>query len=111
MNSIVTKRLRDALEAAKYVQQWTQGQSFDTYVTDPIMRYPVERQLEIIGVALGYAQKGGLNIRDEALDIERWKHFLPAYDQIDNWAIWNTATQEVPELIGTLERILAAKNT
>lgn len=48
MNPIVTKRLHDALKAAKDVHQWTHGQSFDAHMTDPMMRYPVERQLEII---------------------------------------------------------------
>lgn len=73
MNRRAVNRLHDALKFTEDVREWTQHESLETYVSEPMVRYPVERQLKITGVAFSYAQKADRNVVDEEPDVERWK--------------------------------------
>ncbi len=46
------RRLRDALDAAKLIQEMVRSQTFDGYLSDEWFRAALERKLEIIGEAL-----------------------------------------------------------
>ena len=45
--------LWDMLNAAMLVQTFVTGRTFDDYLTDPMLRAAVEREVEIIGEAAG----------------------------------------------------------
>jgi uncharacterized protein with HEPN domain len=47
------KYLWDALTAADLIADFVAGKDFDAYRADPLLRSGVERQMEIIGEALG----------------------------------------------------------
>jgi uncharacterized protein with HEPN domain len=66
------KRLRDVLEAASLIHAMIQEQALEGYLADEWFRAGVERKLELIGEALGYAQKDHRNVV-EAPDVEWWK--------------------------------------
>jgi uncharacterized protein with HEPN domain len=55
MTDAVKKRLHDALRACDAILKFVDGVRFGTYESDLLLRSAVERQLEIIGEALGRA--------------------------------------------------------
>lgn len=69
MPPIAIERLRDALGAALIIREAVRDHSFEQYVADEWFRSANERQLEIIGVAVGYAHENYRNVV-EAPDVE-----------------------------------------
>ena len=111
MNPIVTKRLRDALEASNSILAWTQGVTFERYLADGLLRSAIERQIGIVGEALNVARRADLGIADHVPDLHGWismRNFvIHIYDRVDHRIVWDSIADNVPELIATLERLLA----
>jgi len=57
MNPRSIKRLEDARDACALIQAFTSDVSRDSFLASDLLRSAVERQLEIIGEALGIAAK------------------------------------------------------
>jgi uncharacterized protein with HEPN domain len=57
MNPRTLKRLEDAREAILRIQEFLKGVAFDTFLNSSLLQSAVERQLEIIGEALGTGAK------------------------------------------------------
>ncbi len=78
---------------------------------DVWFRSATERQLEIIGEALNQARRSAPELADQLPGIGAWvglrNVLIHVYSRINHRLVWQTATREVPELIETLERILA----
>ena len=51
------KYLWDALQAAERAGRFVQGKTFADYLQDELLRSAVERQVEIVGEALGQLRK------------------------------------------------------
>ena len=49
MNEETKKRLVDALEACRAIEQFTAGSNFAAYAAEPMRRAAVERKFEILG--------------------------------------------------------------
>lgn len=104
--------LWDMLDTARRVQELATGISYDTLMADIRTRYALERALEIIGEA---ARRVSPALRTKHPEIP-WKGILGfrnvlahEYGEIDYRRLYTIATEKVPTLILTLERILGER--
>jgi uncharacterized protein with HEPN domain len=103
--------LWDMLTAARAVESFVKGRSFEDYTNDLMLRSAVERQVEIIGEAAGRVstefQDGHPEIPWRPIQAQR--HVLAhQYGEIKHDRIWRVATVHIPELIGLLEPLVPA---
>ena len=97
--------LWDMLEAARKIEQFVAGRTFQGYATDELVQAAVERKLEIIGEA---ARKVSPEFQRRHPDIP-WRgiisqrHFLAhEYGEVRQEKLWRVATVRIPELIAML---------
>lgn len=111
MNPIVAKRLRDALDASERIRDWAQRATYKSYLADDLLRSAIERQLGIVGEALNVARREDLAIADRVPDLHGWvsmRNFvIHIYDGVDHRVVWDTIAGDIPQLISTLEKLLA----
>lgn len=111
MKPATTKRLRDALQAARLIERNTLRITRSVYESDPWTRAAVERQLEIIGEAFNNVRR--LEPEPDAAfpALHEWismRNFIAhRYDAVDNEIVWDTIRVEIPILITRLEKLLA----
>ncbi len=63
--------LYDIIETARLIQQSTNDKNFDDYEADIGLQHQIERELTIIGEALGLFTWGG-ELRTNAPQVSRW---------------------------------------
>jgi uncharacterized protein with HEPN domain len=98
--------LLDMLAAARAVQTFIAGRTFEQYEQDLFFRSAVERQIEIIGEAA----RGISHSFQTAHPQIPWRPIMAQrhrlaheYGEIDDRLIWTVATVHVPALILQLE--------
>lgn len=103
------RRLNDMLEHAREAHERIEGLTFDAYVESRELQLISERLLEIIGEAATYVSD---DVRD-AIDLD-WRGIRALrnvishqYAVVDHEAIYGILVNRVPELIETLEDLLA----
>lgn len=104
--------LWDMLDTARRVQELVAGVSYDALMADIRTRFALERALEIIGEA---ARRVSPAMRAKHPEIP-WKGILGfrnvlahEYGEIDYRRLHTIATEKIPDLISTLERILGER--
>lgn len=111
MKPAVAKRLREALDAARAVQEWVIDQDFVGYESDLLLRSAVERQLMIVGEALNHARRDEPEIVALLPSVHEWvsqrNFIIHVYAEVSNDIVWDTVVREIPELIEALQRALA----
>ena len=103
-------RLRHMLDAAREAVGFVAGRERDDLDSDTMLRFALERAIEVIGEAAN-------QITDETRDqapgipwplIVKMRHRLVhAYFDIRRDRLGTTATEDLPILIGQLEKLLA----
>lgn len=110
MSDRSSRRLEDALVAARYIGGWVEESSRDDLERDVMLQSAVLLQLERIGEALRTVRSRNEAIEQEFPEIHGWiamRHIIShAYREINLDAIWFTCTEEIPELISVLEELL-----
>lgn len=110
MNNAVRKRLLDARRACETVREFVEERSFQEYEENLMLRSAVERQLEIIGEALGKAAEQDEAIESQIPSLPRIVAFrnrvIHGYDTVDDEIIWTIAQNNVPELRTRLDDLL-----
>lgn len=105
------KYLWDAIESAARIERFTQGRTFDDYLSDEMFRAAVERQFEIIGEALGALRRLASAIASKVPNLNQIVAFrnilVHMYSDIHNDKVWNFIERDLPNLRATLERLLA----
>ncbi len=101
--------LWDMLQAARKIEQFVAGKTFQEYSRDELVQAAVERKLEIIGEA---ARKVSVEFQRQNPDIP-WRgiisqrHFLAhEYGEVRQEKLWRVATVRIPELITMLTPLL-----
>jgi uncharacterized protein with HEPN domain len=98
--------LLDMVEAARAVQAFIAGRTFEQYASDLFFRSAVERQVEIIGEA---ARGISETFKDAHPEIP-WRQIMAQrhrlaheYGEIDDAIIWAVATVHIPRWIIQLD--------
>ncbi len=102
--------LADAIEAVDSIATITAGLSVDEYRGSRLHRAAVERELLIIGEALGALRSADPALADRIPDLRRVvglrNRLAHAYDVIDDGIVFGVATTDVPRLRSTLAALL-----
>lgn len=108
------KYLWDALRAAKLLDTFRQGKSFDDYRSDDLLKSAVERQFEIIGEALNQLSKADPELAAQVPDLPRIVAFrnilIHGYAMVEDALVWQVLTNRLPELERVLSTLLADLN-
>lgn len=110
MTDEVKKRLLDAYGACDAIQQFIGNIDFATYESDLLLRSAVERQLEIIGEALGQAANEDEELEEQIPAIPRIvalrNRVIHGYDTVDDEIVWDIVQNKVPALRSQLQDLL-----
>jgi uncharacterized protein with HEPN domain len=101
--------LLDMLNAAKAVQSFVNGRTYDEYINDLLLRSAVERQIEIVGEATrGLSQ----SFKDAHPEIP-WRQIIAQrhrlaheYGVVNDAMIWTVATAHVPRLMEQIQPLV-----
>ncbi len=100
-----------ALIALRRVPRYLNQRSLEAYLTDDYCQSAVERQLEIAGDALGQLRKITPDLFARVPDgdlIVGFRNVLAhGYATLDHKRVYEAATLKAPELLKTLESLLA----
>ncbi|MBE7557599.1 DUF86 domain-containing protein [bacterium] len=100
-------RLWDMLDAARAIEEFVRGRTFEEYLSNRMMRGAVERNLEIIGEAARHVSGKARNM---FADIP-WTSVIGLrniiaheYGEIRHEKVWGICRDRLPALIEQLER-------
>lgn len=100
-----------AINALRKLPRFLQGCSLEAYLADEYCQSAVERQLEIAGDALGQIRKFDPDLFERIPDgdlIVGFRNVLAhGYAILDHRIVHEAADTKAPELLITLERLLA----
>ena len=103
------KFLWDASEAAKAVLRFAAGKTLQDYEADEVLRSAVERQLIILGEALGRFRQLDAELAGLVPDLNRAiglrNVLVHAYTQTNNLLVWGLIDGPLPTLIADLESL------
>lgn len=110
MNERTKRRLHDALTACRAIRQFVAGRSFEEYEQSLMLRSAGERQLEIIGEALGQTRRADEQLEQRVPEVPRIvalrNRVIHGYDTVDNEIIWDIVQTKVPALTEQLQVLL-----
>lgn len=99
MSPKAAKYLWDALTAIERIQRFIQDRTFDDYLLDDLLKSGVERQLEIIGEALGQLRKSDPDTAAQITDLPRVVAFrnvlIHGYASVDDVLVWGIVTDRL----------------
>lgn len=103
-------RLLHILEAINYIETFVESRIRDDLYSDPMLRFAVERQLEIIGEAANHLSE---NIKTDNPEIE-WRKvtafrnfIIHEYFGVDLELVWDIVINKIPPLKLVVERMLS----
>ncbi len=100
----------DVVQAARNIQDFTQGKSVNDYRADLMLRSAVERQFEIIGEALTQAFRhfpeleGTITSGRQVIAFRN--RLIHAYAAINNDVVWGVLEDDLPLLLVEAEKLL-----
>lgn len=109
----VLKALEDVQDCASFVISAAEGRDLDDYRGDRLFRQAIERNLEIIGEAVG--RVAGLDpetasrISEHRRIVAFRNRLIHGYDLLDDELVWSTVETEVPTLLLQVEGLLREK--
>ena len=110
MQREVRKYLYDASQACEDLIAFTQGKSFDDYLSERLLQSGVERQLMIIGEALNQADKIDPDISDRISAFRQIVNLrnviVHGYAIIENETIWGILQNDLPILHEQVKQLL-----
>jgi uncharacterized protein with HEPN domain len=99
------------LQACRRIMRFTEGKTLAEYEHDDLLRSAVERQLSIVGEALGRLRRIAPDIAEGITDWQRIIAFrnrlIHGYDAVTNAVVWDVAQRSVPALAAEVAALLA----
>ena len=109
----VLKALEDVQDCASFMISAAEGKDLSDYRGDRLFRQAVERNLEIIGEAVGRIARLDPRIASRISEHRRIIAFrnrlIHGYDLLDDELVWETIATEVPVLLLEVEGLLREK--
>lgn len=99
LNDLV--RLQHILEAINYVESFLKGKSKNDFFEEPLIRFAVERQLEIIGEAANHLSENILSqsVNTDWRKIVAFRNFIVhEYFGVDLELVWDIIQTKLPPL-------------
>ena len=110
MHADALKFLWDAQRAAGRVARFTAGKTFADYENDDLLRSAVERQLEIVGEALGRLRKVDPDTAKTIRNIDRIVGFrnivVHGYATLDDRIVWGVIESHLQALRTDLDALI-----
>lgn len=105
------KLLDDVVRSCQYIAEDTESQTLDAYLRNRQVRQAVERNLEIIGEALGRLRAVDPGIANQISDLHRIiglrNRLAHGYDEeIDDRLVWHAVQESLPVLRAEAETLL-----
>lgn len=104
--------LWDVATAAKRIQGFVAGKSWQEYGNDVLLRSGVERQFEIAGEALNVLRRVDPVTADCVPNVHKTvgmrNVLIHGYAEVNNLTVWRAATENLDELIAAVESLLTA---
>lgn len=103
-------RLQHILEAINYIEEFIQDKSEDDLNSNAMLRFAIERQLEIIGEASNHISVDLLALQPQInwRAIKGFRNILAhEYFQVATYLVWNVITTNLPDLKNAVIQILA----
>ena len=104
------RTLEQIKDSVSFVMIATEGKTLEDYSTDRLLRQAVERNLEIVGEAVGRLRR---NDPDTALHITEHERIVAfrnvlihGYDLVDDELVWDTIQTQLPILLSEVEELL-----
>lgn len=109
------ERLEDARDACLRARTFVSCARFEDFVASDLLRSAVERQLEIIGEALGIAAREDGSVGRMIPDLPRIvglrNRLIHGYDVVDPEIIWDVIQTNIPQLQHQLDSCLNDQET
>jgi uncharacterized protein with HEPN domain len=104
------KLMWDAPEAARRVARVTDGQGFEDYLVNDVMRWAAERQFMIIGEALSVLRRVDPVLASQIPDLARIVGFrnvlVHGYTGVDDKLVWGVIERDLAPLMAALTDLL-----
>ena len=101
-------RIHDRLEAADYIISFVEGLTYEQFLADKIRYFAVMKNVEILGEAANMLTEEFRTAHSEIpwKQVIRMRHVLVhGYSNVLPEILWETATQDVPQLKGLLLKL------
>ena len=106
----IQKYLYDVQQASQLIIDFTQGQTFESYQTNPMLKSAVERQFITIGEALSKAIRRAPDLSEQVSDIRKIIDFrnvlTHGYTNISDAVVWDILQTSLPTLIQQVNQLL-----
>lgn len=108
MNEFDKARLLHIIEAINYIESFIEGRVKDDLYNDPMLRFAIERQLEIIGEAANHLSDE-LKLTNPEIEWRKviaFRNFIVhEYFGIDLELVWDIIANKIPPLKRVVERM------
>ena len=103
--------LFDIQQACQLIAEFTSGLTFSEYIADRKTRSAVERQLGIVGEAIGQMLRAFPEMESQFPEAPRIISFrnyiIHAYASVSNQVVWGILEANLPQLVAKVEELLA----
>ena len=109
MDNKIKKYLYDIKESISAIHDFIGAKKdFNKYLKNKMLRRAVEREIEIIGVAIGKIDKldSNIQISSKKQIVGMRNRVIHGYDKIDDEIVWGTIVKHLPILEDEIERHL-----
>ncbi len=108
------RALRQIADARSFVLSVTEGKTLEDYSGERLLRQGVERNLQIIGEAVGRLRRDDPETADRLSEHERIVGFrnvlVHGYDLVDDGIVWDTIRTNLPLLLSEVEGLLEKRD-
>ena len=111
MRRVRCSLLRDIVEGAEEIREFTEGKTLDDYRSDEFIRLPVERVYITVGECMAQLEK---RTPDTAARFTKYREvidlrdsLLRLYPKIDDKRVWAHAVEDLPTLLREARALLA----
>jgi len=109
------RTLRQIADACSCVLSGTEGKTLKDCSGERLLRQGVERNLQIIGKAVGRLRRDDPETADRLSEHERIVAFrnvlVHGYDLVDDAIVWDTIRTKLPLLLSEVEGLLEKRDT